>query len=727
MSTTIAPPAPPAEPPAAAEPAGSAAPQSSPRTLLVERLSLGALLVGTLIAYLWNLSANGWANSFYTAAIQAGSKSWKAWFFGSSDMANSITVDKPPASLWIPGLSVRVFGLNSWSVLVPQVLMGVATVWLLYVIVKRYFGHWAGIGAGLVLALTPVAALMFRFNNPEALLLLLLTASVWAIMRAIDTGKWKWLIWSGVAVGFAFLTKQFAAFLVLPALVIAFFAFAPGTWLRRVGQLFAALGALIVSAGWWILTVELWPAGSRPWIGGSQHNSILELTFGYNGFGRLDGNERGSVVPGGGHGGSYGAGGMFGGTGAEGFPGGGFPGGRRGGGMWGQAGFWRMFQPEQGGQIAWLIPTALIFAVAALVLIGRAPRTDRRRAFIVLSAIWMLTTMVVFSYMQGIFHSYYTAAIAPALAGLVAASAAVCWGQRDKLWVRLVLAAGAATAAIWGYVLLNRAPDFVPWLRWVVLMVGVLAAVALIVVRKGVAGYAVAAAAIVAALAGPAAYTFDTIGTPAEGSIISAGPRVAGGFGPGGGHMPGMRGGMPGGRGGFGGGNGMPNGFPGGAGMPGMPGGTGQHGTTMPGFGTGHQSGSRRGGGGGGLLMGSKPSEQVIATLRTDADRFTWVAAAVGSNEASGYQIESGYSVMPIGGFNGTDPSPTLAQFQKYVEQHKIHYFIGGNSEFGEGFGGGARGGRSGTSSEIREWVEANFTPTTVDGVTLYDLTAPKK
>lgn len=725
-----------------------AVPQRHPRTTWIERGSLALLLVGTLVAYLWNLSANGWANSFYTAAIQAGSQSWKAWFFGSSDMANSITVDKPPASLWIPALSVRVFGLNPWAVLVPEVLMGVAAVAVLYVITRRCFGHWAGIGAGVVLAATPVAALMFRFDNPEALLILLMLASVWATMKGIESGKWWPMVLAGVFVGFGFLTKQLQVFLILPALVIAFFAFAQGRWLRRIGQLCAALGALIVSACWWILTVELWPADSRPYIGGSQNNSILELTLGYNGFGRLNGDERGSVIPGPGAG-SYGA---ADGAAAGGF-GGGFPGGPGGGrgGRWGEAGFWRMFQPEQGGQIAWLIPTALIFVVAALVLIGRAARTDRRRAFLVLFGIWMLTTMAVFSYMQGIFHSYYTAAIAPALAGLVAAGAAVCWSERAKLWVRLVLAGGSWAAAVWGFVLLNRSPEFVPWLRWAVLVVGILAGLGLVVVHRGVAGQAVAGAAILAALAGPVAYTVDTLGTPAQGSIISAGPRIAGGFGPGGGRPPGMPGstGMPTPPAGFGQGptgrpvppgGSVPGGFgPNGAGTGGPFGrgqsGSGRDGSGQDGFGqsgsgpdgsgpggrTGLGDGARnRERGAGGLLTGSRPSAEIIAKLRDDADRYTWVAAAIGSNEASGYQLESGHSVMPIGGFNGTDPSPTLEQFKKYVAQGEIHYFISS----GGGFGGG-RGG-AGTSSSIREWVEANFTATTVDGVTLYDLTEPR-
>ncbi|EGD54362.1 ArnT family glycosyltransferase [Gordonia neofelifaecis] len=694
---------------------------------LYRGLSLGALLIGTAVLYLWNLSINGWANSFYTAAIQAGSQSWKAWFFGSSDMANSITVDKPPASLWIPGLSVRIFGLNSWSVLVPEVLMGVGSVALLYVITRRYYGHWAAIGAGTVLALTPVAAMMFRFDNPEALLILLMIAACGAVLRAMEPGAGSsasgpmqpgaksvwWMVAAGSAVGFGFLTKQLEVMLIVPAMALTYLAFGPGRWLRRIGHLFASLAALIVSAGWWVLAVELWPASSRPYIGGSQNNSILELTLGYNGLGRLDGNERGSVGGRGAHEMSGAAAEMFGQGG---------PGGPGGGGMWGSTGILRMFEPAQGGQIAWLIPSALILAVAAFVLIGKAPRTDLRRAHLSIFGLWMLIMIGTFSFMAGIFHSYYTAAIAPALAAVIAGAAAVCWREREKLWVRIVLAAATWTAAIWGFVLLDRSPDFVPWLRQVMIVVGIVAGVLLLFARSGVLAIVAAGAAIAAGLVGPLAYTIDTVTTAKQGSIISAGPQVEGEFGPGGmGGRHRMNGAFPGMPGGPGAQNGTPGGP--GQGFPGMGGpGTSQNG--FPGMGGPGKGGSPAGG----LLNGSTPSDEMVAVLRADADEYTWVAAAIGSNEASGYQIASGYSVMPIGGFNGTDPSPTLAQFKQYVADGKIHYFIAGGrgDRGGEGFGGPGMG-ESGTSSEISSWVKANFNTRTVDGVTLYDLTSPKK
>ena len=427
-----------------------AAPLPAPepqRQVRWEPWALGVLLVGTGVAYIWGLGASGWANSFYAAAVQAGSVSWKAFFFGSSDAANSITVDKPPMSLWLMSLSVRIFGLNSWAMLVPQALLGVGSVALLWGTVRRYFGAAAGLLAGLVLALTPVAALMFRFNNPDALLVLLMIAAVWAMMRAVQDGRTRWLVLVGIFCGFGFLTKQLQVMLVVPPLALTYLIAGPPKLGKRVLQLFAALGGLIVSAGWWLAIVELWPADSRPWIGGSQNNSILELTLGYNGLGRLSGNETGSV----GGGGMRGAGDAAAGAAAGGFPGmgeaaggmagGGMaPGGGAGGGMWGSTGITRLFESAQGGQIAWLIPAALILLVAGIVLRGRAPRADTQRASFIVWGLWLLVTGLTFSFMAGIFHAYYTVALAPAIAALIGSGSVVAWRHRDVLWVRIILA-----------------------------------------------------------------------------------------------------------------------------------------------------------------------------------------------------------------------------------------------------------------------------------------------
>src|SRR6266545_2200822 len=265
------------------------------RSLVAGHLGLVALLLGTTVLYLFGLSRNGYANEYYAAAVQAGSVSWKAWFFGALDASSFVTVDKTPASLWVMGLSGRLFGFGPWSMLVPEALMGVGTVWLLYATVRRWFSPAAGLIAGVVMALAPVAVLMFRFNNPDALLVLLLVAGAWAVTRAIDSVRrpgW-WMALAGVLVGFAFLTKMLQAFLVLPAFGLAYLVAAPTGPGRRVAHLGAALGAMAGAGGWWVLAVELWPASSRPFIGGSQVNSVLELALGYNGVGRLNGEETG--------------------------------------------------------------------------------------------------------------------------------------------------------------------------------------------------------------------------------------------------------------------------------------------------------------------------------------------------------------------------------------------------------------------------------------------------
>ncbi|MET0967067.1 MAG: glycosyltransferase family 39 protein, partial [Nakamurella sp.] len=284
------------------------------------RPGLWALLIATGVLYLWNLSASGYANDFYAAAVKAGTQDWKAWLFGSLDSANAITVDKPPASLWLMVLSARIFGFSSFSLLLPQALLGVGTVATIYAAVRRWSGPVAGLVSGGLLALTPVAALMFRFDNPDAMLVFLMTLAGYFVVRAVETDRGRsalrWLLLAGVAIGFAFLTKMMQGLLVLPAFALAYLVAGRARWWTRVWHLLAAFGAVIVSAGWFVALVSLWPADSRPYIGGSTDNSLWELAIGYNGLSRI-------------FGGSVGAGGGAGGGGIV--AGGGFPGGAAGG------------------------------------------------------------------------------------------------------------------------------------------------------------------------------------------------------------------------------------------------------------------------------------------------------------------------------------------------------------------------------------------------------------
>jgi 4-amino-4-deoxy-L-arabinose transferase-like glycosyltransferase len=660
------------------------------------RPALLGLLVATGALYLWDLSASGWANSFYAAAVEAGSKSWKAFFFGSFDSSNFITVDKSPASLWVMDLSARLFGVNSWSILVPNALEGVATVGVLYLTVRRWFSPAAALAAGTVVALTPVAALMFRFNNPDAFLVLLLTVAAYATVRTIERGNTGWIALAGALVGFGFLAKMLQAFLVVPGIGLAYMVAAPGTMGRRIRQVAIGAAALVAAAGWWVLAVQLMPAADRPYIGGSQNNSLWNLIFGYNGFGRLTGNETGSV------------------------------GGAARGGQWGVTGLTRLFGADMGSQISWLLPAALVLLVAGLVLGRRARRTDRTRAALILWGGWLVVSGLAFSLGRGIIHPYYTVALAPAIGAVVAVGGSAVWRRRHEAVGRGLMSAVVAMTALWSWTLMGRSPGWMPELRGLVVAVGVAAAVAILVMPwlERWARGAVLAAAILAALAGPAAYTLDTVATPHTGAIPSAGPAITTSGG-----GPFAAGGGRGFRPGFGqAGNGQGPSF-GGAGPAGAGGtapapgaATGAAGNGGPGRGPAGGTGGP--GNGGGLLDASKPATALVRYLDTGAHGYRWVLATVGANEAAGYQLSTGKAVMAIGGFNGTDPTPTLAAFEKLVAAHQIHYFITGG--VGGAGGPGGAGGTSSDASAITEWVEAHFPTTTVGGATVYDLSSAR-
>jgi len=656
------------------------------------RPALIALLLCTAAAYLWDLSSSGYANSFYAAAVQAGAKSWKAFFFGSLDSSNFITVDKPPASLWVMALSARIFGFSSWSMLVPQALEGVAAVALLYAAVKRWFGAGAGLLAGALLAITPVAALMFRFNNPDALLVCLLVASAYCLTRALEGASTRWVVATGTLIGFAFLAKMGQAFLVLPAYGLVYAVAAPTGLRRRLGQLAAGALAIVVSCGWWVAIVALWPAGSRPFIDGSPDNSIFNLILGYNGLGRIFG--------------SGGAGGGGGGGGAN---------------FSGATGVLRLFNDAMGGQASWLLPAALIALGVGLWSRRRAPRTDRTRAALLLWGGWLLVSGLVFSLGSGIIHTYYTVALAPAIAALAAIGASLVWRARATLSARVVMAAIVLVTAIWSWVLLYRTPQWESWLRVVILasaavaVAGLLAAPALSRLGRRVT-LATAVCAAVACVAGPVAYSAQTITTAHTGSIPSAGPSSGAGFG-------------------FGG-------------------------------------GGRGGGGGGSVTVDSA----LAKALEAGSGRYRWVAAVSGSQSAASLELATGGApVMAIGGFDNEGGHLTLAQFKEYVARGEIHYYIatsggpgghgGGGGGFGGGFGGrfgsghaptglptGARpsgggpsggapgggagggagggpgagpGGASSSTSAITAWVKDHYKAVKIGGETLYDLTQP--
>jgi 4-amino-4-deoxy-L-arabinose transferase-like glycosyltransferase len=600
-----------------------------------------AVLALAAAVYLVNLTISGYANVYYSGAAWAASQSWSAWFMGSIDPANFITVDKPPLSTMVMGLSVRLFGLSSASILVPEALMGIAAVGLLIAAVRRTFGGPASIIAGLVMALTPAAVLIFRYNNPDALLTLLLVAAAYALIRALERDGFRWLVLSGVLVGLAFNTKLLQAYLVLPAFAITYAFAAPGSIRRRIAGLGVAALAVLVSSAWWVVGMDLIPATTRAYVGGSANNSAIDLVLGYDGLGRIFG---------GGGGGGGGAG--FG------------PGG--GGGFSGSPGILRLFNAQLGGQVAWLLPMSIIGLVAGLTARWRAPRTDLARAAFLLWGLWLAVHIVVFSFMSGVIHSYYTVMMAPAIGALVGGGVVVMWRARERIaWAGVVLGLSTMASAAMAWTLLNRTPDFAPGLGLAIVAVATVVAVIIAFpprTERAPAQLAAIVLGLAMLLAAPTAYAIDTMTSAHSGGDPAAGPSADVEFG-----RPG---------GGF-------------AGAPGRFGGPA----------------------GGGL------DSATLDYLLANQGSATWLVATSGGEAAGQIELETGRAVMAMGGFTGSDNAPTLEQLQALVSSGELRFVVDGNERFGGGFG------RRDGASSVSSWVTSACTPVTIGGssTSVYD------
>ena len=637
-----------------------------------------------VLLYCWDLARVGMGNTFYAAAVKSGTESWKAFFFGSLDPGSFITVDKPPAALWVMELSGRIFGFSAWSMLLPEALAGLATVMVLYHLVRRWFGEPAAVFASLALALTPVAVVIFRYNDPDALLTLLLVLAAWACWRAVETGRTVGLVLSGALVGLAFLTKTLDAFIVVPAIGVAYLWCGPPHLARRLGQLGWAALALLVSSGWWVATVELWPKSARPYIGGSTDNSELNLIFGYNGFSRIFGSSGGAGAAGGATSGGSSA----------------FGGGE---------GLLRMFDSELGGQISWLLPVALAGLVAGLWLTRRHRRSDTQRAGFVLWGGTLLMYLAVYDYAKGIFHPYYAVVMAPAVAALAGAGAVALWrlGQQSLRWAWALPAAIMGTA-LWADTLLARTGGYDSWVGPTVVVTGAASALVLFLCLawpRVPRWFALAAGTVAAAslLAGPAAYSLTTLGTTTNG-IATAGPTSsAAGIG-----------------GGPGGQAGGPSGGTGASGAPvsprtGAPPGGGAGASGAP---SGARAGAAFGGGGGAATVDTS----LVRYLEQHQGSATYLVAVNGSQAAAPFILDSGKAVIAMGGFGGTDPAPTLSQFEHLVATGKVHYVYvssgaggGGGRLGGTGGGGTPPGGAGGartasTTSAVDAWVAKHGT-----------------
>lgn len=590
------------------------------------------ILCGSAALYLIDLDVSGWANGYYSAAVQAGSHSWKAALFGSFDPSNFITVDKPPAALWVMDLSSRLFGLNPWSILVPQALEGVGSIALIYLTVRRVFGAGTGLLSATLLAVTPVATLMFRFNNPDALLTLLLLGATYAMVRSLESRSPVWMCVAGALVGGAFLTKLLQALLVVPVFAGVYLWSGPDRIRGRIGHLLAAGAVMTATAGWWVALVSIWPPADRPYIGSSQGNNLFDLIFGYNGFGRLSGAEPGAVgfIPG-------------------------------DAGASGPAGLLRMMDAQFRSEIGWFIPAAVMVALAALWLLRGSPRRDLMRSSLLLWTGVAVVTGAAISEGRGIVHPYYSLALAPSICAVTGIGISLLWRRRGGLMARALLTlVFAATVEVALWILTGSAP-------WSgtdgVLLAGATAGIAY-AFHRGLqrARSLLMGLGLAFCLMGPLLMSLATASSSHEGAIPSAGVQR---FAP-------------------------------------------SSSTTAV--------GSEPGNG----PVDWNPTVKAISLIRGAGDR-RWAAAVAGGELAAEYQLATGRAVMVVGGFNGTDPDPTLAAFESYARAGDVGWFVGGTPILVA-----SQPATISVAQSISQWVAANFEPVRVGPTTMYDLRHPE-
>ncbi len=687
---------------------------------------------------LWALNRNGWANEYYAAAVRSMSTSWHDFLFASLDKGGVMTVDKPPLALWVEALSVRVFGYHSLSILVPEALMGIASVVLVYDLVRRRFGRVGGFVAGLTLALTPITVAISRHNNPDSLLVLCCVAALWCTVRAFDSAPersgTRWLVAAGVLVGLGFETKMLVALVVVPAIAVAWLWVAPAGRgrLHALRQLLAGGGAMALVGGAWPLLVELTPAADRPWVSGTSNNTILSLIFEYNGVGRVDGQAGG---PGG-----VGGGNVFG----------------------GGTGPFRLLNSALGGQAGWLLGFALVSGLGILVA-SRLRRTDARSGWLLAVGGTFVTVAVLFSSASGIFHPYYVSLLAPFAAALVGAGAAqlISGGVNTRIVGPLAVIGGVITELI----VVGDYSGQLPWLEPVLIVVGVLTVIALAAFSPRTVRIAAVGVAVAALLAAPSVWAFDTLGHATSGTFPAGGPASAetvGFGGPGGG-----RGGFAGaGRGGFG-----PAGASGrlgsGAGRPGA-GGTGAGGVQLfgagqagapptgaggipgaagsaagvPGATTGTTGGLPGGGFAGGAARGVGPgaaggfggADQLTSALSYISAHGGGTLAVSSQSTAATAIIDGHTNVAGIGGFSGRESDPSGAWLAQAVRDGKIRWVLDEQSSgFGSNTPGETRVGskpamaavgkacQAVTLSTSTSTTDTTGTSTTAGSGTLYD------
>lgn len=683
----------------------AASARQRPTTRNWHRIVLGAIIALSAFLNFYRLDQMGYSNTYYAAGVKSMLTSWHNFFFVSFDPGGFVTIDKPPLGFWIQAASAKLFGFSGWSILFPEALAGVLAVALLYHLVRRTFGPIAGLIAALALAVTPVSVATQRNNTIDSLLVFTLLLSAWALIRAIETGRLRWLLLCALGIGLGFNIKMMEAYLVVPAFGLAYLLGTSQSWLKRILHLGLALILMLAVSFAWIVAVDLTPASQRPFVGSTQDNSELSLALGYNGVQRLLG-----MGFGGGGGGGGGAPhnqrdaarqaanqqqsatpqannqqqpsaqpGQQNPPNNGGGPGGGGPGGGGAFGI-GQAGLFRLFTDGQlSGQIAWMLPLALIgLLVACWQERVRLP-LSRKQWALILWGVWLLTTYAFFS-VAGFFHPYYLITFGPAVGALVGIGIVTLWNeyQRQSWWRALLLPlALIITAAVQVYLLVGY-PQQSSILTPVVLALCVVAIIVLLVMRflprLRLRSIMVSAACVglLAVLIAPTTWAAITVQGQGQ-DLPSAGP--SGGFG-------------------FGGGPGGPGGQrafnrEGRSGR--------QQGTTQP---QTPQSGAPPNGQSQSSSNGTNKLEQFLLTNQGNT-RF--ILAVPSSQSADSLILATSKPVMALGGFSGSDPILTQKTVAELVANNTVRFFL---LSGGGGFGGGPGGGQS----TVTSWVTSHCT-----------------
>ncbi|GCF07194.1 glycosyltransferase family 39 protein [Dictyobacter arantiisoli] len=690
------------------------------------RIALGLIVAFSAFLNFFLIQENGYGNEFYAATVRSMLESWHNFFFASFDPSGFVTVDKPALGLWIQTLSAKIaellgFGFSSVSLLVPQAIAGTLSVFIIYRLVRHSFGPIPGLIAALALSITPITVTMNRDNNLDPLLILTLLLAVWCVLLAVSTGRLRWLVLCAVLVGLGFNIKTLEAYLVLPAIGLYYLLSAPHSWKKRIGYLAVALVVLLVVSFSWLIAVDLTPASERPYVGSSQTNSEIELAFGYNGLQRLTGMNAGGGARGGG--GTVTASTMppaNAGSGNAAAPTGSFGGGG-GGNIFNEGGapsVFRLFKPELGGQVSWLLPLALLGMLAMAWQSRLRWPLQRWHQNLLLWGVWLFTCGGFFS-VAGFYHSYYLVTIAPPICGLAAIGLVTLWHEyrtraRSDWRAWILPLAIVLTLAEQIYLLTAYGTPWSTILIPILAILGALGVLALILTKVRwqfkLSALKIQLPAVMVGMAvllvTPLVWSLISVSAPGNSTLPTSGPALAssdrGGFG------AGIRTGD---RGGFGAGirtgdTGTKSGFPGATG-----------GFTPP-TGAGRAGGLPDG--------GSTANVKLEQFIQTHQGSARYALAVTNASAAERIIIDTGAQLMTMGGFSGSDPILTQQKLTQLVKSGQVRYFLlssqGNISEIldqlpaaareeiesatgGRGFGGfGGFGGQS----QLTSWVQNN-------------------